>query len=72
MPDERLGEEVAAAVVLKPGTSVSEDLLRAHCSDLMARHKVPRHLWVLDEPLPRNASGKFLKRELRERLMAVA
>jgi long-chain acyl-CoA synthetase len=34
----------------------------------MARHKIPRYIWILGEPLPRNASGKFLKRELKERL----
>ncbi len=34
----------------------------------MAKHKIPRYIWFLNEPLPRNASGKFLKRELRERL----
>lgn len=68
IPDERLGEEVGAAVVLKQGESVTPDALRDHCSALMARHKVPRHIWLLDETLPRNASGKFLKRELRDRL----
>jgi long-chain acyl-CoA synthetase len=34
----------------------------------MAKHKAPRYVWFLTEPLPRNASGKFLKRELREAL----
>ncbi len=34
----------------------------------MARHKIPRHIWILDTALPRNANGKFLKRELRETL----
>jgi long-chain acyl-CoA synthetase len=68
VPDERLGEEVGVAVVAKPGETLSEDALRTHCSALIARHKVPRYIWMLDEPLPRNASGKFLKRELRSRL----
>jgi long-chain acyl-CoA synthetase len=36
----------------------------------MAKHKVPRHVWFEADPLPRNASGKFLKRELRARLSA--
>ncbi|MFW2853295.1 class I adenylate-forming enzyme family protein [Sphingomonas sp. TX0543] len=69
IPDERLGEEVGAAVVLKQGESITLDALRDHCSVLMARHKVPRHIWLLDEALPRNASGKFLKREVRDRLI---
>lgn len=66
--DERLGEEVGAAVVLKPGERVNDTELRAHCAVIMAKHKVPRYIWFLDEALPRNASGKFLKRELRDRL----
>lgn len=69
VPDERLGEEVAVAVVAKPGVAVDTAALRDHCVAIMAKHKVPRHIWLLDEALPRNASGKFLKRELRERLM---
>jgi long-chain acyl-CoA synthetase len=66
--DERLGEEVGVAVVLKPGENLTETALRDHCAAVMSKHKVPRYVWFLDEPLPRNASGKFLKRELRERL----
>jgi len=68
VPDVRLGEEVAAAVVLRPGYHLTADELRQHCADHVARHKIPRHIWFLTEPLPRNANGKFLKRELRERL----
>ncbi|GGE11398.1 fatty acid--CoA ligase [Polymorphobacter glacialis] len=68
VPDERLGEEVGVAVVLKPGVSLSEAELTAHCAGLMAKYKVPRYVWFMDEALPRNASGKFLKRELRDRL----
>lgn len=68
VPDDRLGEEVAAAVVCKPGHTLSADALRAFCGERIARHKLPRYVWILDEPLPRNASGKFLKRELRESL----
>lgn len=68
VPDERLGEEVAAAVVLGPGTPLTGDDLTAHLAGRLARFKHPRHVWFLNEPLPRNANGKFLKRELRERL----
>ena len=68
VPDQRLGEEVAAAVVLRPGETLSAQALRDHCIGLVARHKAPRFIWLLTEPLPRNASGKFLKRELRESL----
>ncbi|OZB16064.1 MAG: AMP-dependent synthetase [Hyphomonas sp. 34-62-18] len=68
VPDDRLGEEVGVAVVAKPGEALSPEALREHCAAIMAKHKVPRHIWMLDEPLPRNASGKFLKRELRDKL----
>jgi long-chain acyl-CoA synthetase len=70
--DERLGEEVGVAVVLKPGENLTDVALREHCAVIMSKHKVPRYVWFLDEPLPRNASGKFLKRELRERLSPTA
>ena len=66
--DERLGEEVAAAVVLHDGAELDADALRTHLAEIMAKHKIPRYIWFLDEPLPRNASGKFLKRELRDSL----
>ena len=65
VPDDRLGEEVGAAVVVRPGAALTGDALREHCAGLMARYKVPRYLWLRTELLPRNASGKFLKRELR-------
>jgi long-chain acyl-CoA synthetase len=68
VPDERLGEEVAAAIFLKPGETLDADTLRAEMSNHIAKHKLPRFVWFRDEPLPRNASGKFLRRELKEML----
>ena len=68
VPDDRLGEEVGVAVVLRDGLSITGDELRAHCADLVAKHKIPRYIWFLDTPLPRNASGKFLRKELKESL----
>ena len=68
VPDDRLGEEVGIAMYCKPGKSVTADELRAHCEPFIARHKIPRYFWFMDAALPRNASGKFLKRELRESL----
>ena len=69
VPDDRLGEEVGAAVVsaATPG-QLSADELREFLRERLAAFKIPRYIWFLDDALPRNASGKFLKRELRERL----
>ena len=66
--DERLGEEVGVAVVVKDGDMLDETDLRQHCLAVMAKHKVPRYVWFMTEALPRNASGKFLRRELRDEL----
>lgn len=68
VPDDRLGEEVGIAVFLRDGGTASADALRAHAGTKIAAHKLPRYVWIVSEPLPRNASGKFLKRELRETL----
>jgi acyl-CoA synthetase (AMP-forming)/AMP-acid ligase II len=68
VPDDRLGEEVAAAVVIHAGQEIDGDGLRAHCAGRLAKYKIPRYLWLLREPLPRNANGKFMKRLLREEL----
>ncbi len=70
VPDERLGEEVGVAVYLKPGESMTEEALKATCAERLAKFKIPSHIWICDAPFPRNASGKFLKREVRERLIA--
>ncbi len=66
VPDQRLGEEVGAAVYL--ATDASADDIRAHCSTQMAKHKIPRYIWFVSEPLPKNANGKFMKREFKESL----
>ena len=64
LPHTRLGEEVAVAVHLLPNASLDADALRAHVSTKLASFKVPTKVFFLDEPLPRNAAGKFLKRQL--------
>ena len=68
--DERLGEDVGAAVFLKPGTRADATALRRHVGQLLARYKVPRHIWFSQAPLPRNATGKILRRQLKESLAA--
>jgi len=66
-PDPVLGEKSHAFVVLRdPACTVAA--LRRHCLAHLADYKVPDFFTVLEEPLPRNANGKILKRALRERL----
>ena len=65
-PDERLGEEVGAAIVLRNGASLDEQGLRAFLGERVAKFKIPSHVWFRTEPLPRNANGKFVKRDLRD------
>jgi long-chain acyl-CoA synthetase len=64
LPDERLGEVVACAVMLKPGEHLSEDELRVHLQTRLANFKVPTRVSITSSPLPRNAAGKFVKREM--------
>jgi acyl-CoA synthetase (AMP-forming)/AMP-acid ligase II len=64
-PHERLGEDVHAVVVPRSGATVDVDALLAHCRSALADYKLPRTVEVRTEALPRNASGKVLKRELR-------
>ena len=61
--DEDYGKRLRAFVVLEDGAEVSEDDLKAFVKQNLARYKVPREIVFLDE-LPRNATGKVLKREL--------
>jgi long-chain acyl-CoA synthetase len=65
VPHKVLGEEVKAVVQLKPGATVTVESLRAHCADQLADFKVPAHVELRDEPLPRNPAGKVLKNLLR-------
>jgi long-chain acyl-CoA synthetase len=69
VPHERLGEEVAVAVMLKDGASLTADELRRHVASKLASFKVPTYVIFRDEPLPRNASGKMLKRELQREVV---
>ncbi|MEL5961222.1 class I adenylate-forming enzyme family protein [Streptomyces sp. CLV115] len=65
VPHPVLGEEVAAVVCLWAGATVTVEELRAHVGRSLAAFKVPAHVLVREEPLPRNPTGKILKRELR-------
>ena len=66
MPDARYGQEIMACVVLAPDATVDSAELYEYAKDKLAAYKYPRSIEFLDE-LPRNATGKILKRELHER-----
>ena len=68
LPHRVLGEEVGAVVQVKPGSSVTEAELQAHCRERIAAFKVPVRIDIRTEPLPRNANGKIMKRELKQEL----
>jgi long-chain acyl-CoA synthetase len=63
VPDESMGEEVGAAVVLKQGEDASADDIRAFVKERVANYKYPRKIWFPDE-LPKGPTGKILKREI--------
>ena len=65
MPDQRWGEVPRAFVALKPGREVTAEALIAHCRERLAGFKTPKEIVFIDV-LPRNPSGKVLKRQLRE------
>jgi long-chain acyl-CoA synthetase len=67
VPDPRLGEQVAAAVVLKKDATLDADELQAYLKERLAPFKVPTLITFSAEQLPRGATGKILKRELKKR-----
>jgi len=64
VPDEHLGQEVAAAVALRPGAVASADDIREYVREQIAGYKYPRVVWIR-ESLPKGPTGKILRRELR-------
>ena len=68
VPHDRLGEEVGVAILPKDGAVLDLQNLWKFLEGKISAHKVPIHVIVMNEPLPRNAAGKFLKRELQQRL----
>jgi long-chain acyl-CoA synthetase len=63
MPHDDLGEEVGAAVALKPGASATPEELQAFVKERVAAYKYPRQVWLVDE-LPKGPTGKILRREV--------
>lgn len=68
LPDERLGEEVGATVYAQ--AELDEQMLRAFLADQLAKFKIPAHIQITHEQLPRIASGKIFKRQLRDDAIA--
>jgi acyl-CoA synthetase (AMP-forming)/AMP-acid ligase II len=71
IPHDVLGEEVGAAVQLKPGASADQGELQRHVRERVASFKVPVKIWFWEEELPRNAAGKIQKRDLRDQALAI-
>lgn len=69
VPDERLGEDVAAAIKLKQGETAAVEEIREFCSGRIAKFKIPRHIRFVDS-FPMTASGKVQKFKLREMYLA--
>ena len=67
LPDEVWGEAVSAIIVLKEGTRIDEEELISFCRQKLAGYKVPRRIFI-EKQLPRNASGKILKYQLRQKM----
>jgi long-chain acyl-CoA synthetase len=63
VPDEKMGEEVGAAVVLRKGERLEGDELTSYVREHVASYKYPRRIWFVDE-LPKGPTGKILKREI--------
>jgi len=70
LPDERLGEIVGAAVHARPESDISEEQIQSFLSDKVAGFKVPAHIWISAESLPRIASGKIFKKQIRADFIA--
>ena len=69
VPHERLGEEVGVAILVNDGMTLTPAELWAFLDDKIAKFKIPTQVVIMTEPLPRNAAGKFLKRELQQRVV---
>ncbi|VUT26744.1 MAG: Long-chain-fatty-acid--CoA ligase [Candidatus Methanolliviera sp. GoM_asphalt] len=70
LPDPYWGEAVTAVVVPKVGETIEEDNIIGLCKENLAGYKVPKHVFVTKE-VPKNPSGKILKKDLRERYKEV-
>ena len=63
---ERLGEEVACVIMVKPGMTLTEEQVTTYLNGRMAKYKIPTRIAFTTDPLPRNPAGKFLKRSMEK------
>ena len=66
VPDERLGENLATRIALKPGKTATETEISSFLEEKIAKFKIPSYIWFQEEELPRIASGKTAKKQMRE------
>lgn len=66
VPHKSLGEELAVKVIPMPGATITELGIREHIASRLAAFKVPAYIEITDQPFPRNATGKILKRQIRD------
>ena len=66
VPDERLGENLATRIALKPGKTATETEISSFLEEKIAKFKIPSYVWFQEEELPRIASGKTAKKQMRE------
>ncbi|WP_372749902.1 hypothetical protein [Litorivivens sp.] len=70
VPHDTLGEELAVAITPNSGASVDAAAVQAHVKSRLAGFKVPSYVWVRDQEMPRNATGKILKKQLQQDYLA--
>jgi long-chain acyl-CoA synthetase len=70
LPHRMLGEEVAAVIEARPGHTIDPAEIQAFVATRLARFKAPTQVLISDGPLPRTATGKVLKRELKQKYSA--
>jgi acyl-CoA synthetase (AMP-forming)/AMP-acid ligase II len=66
VPDERLGENLATRIALNPGNTATEAEISSFLEGKIAKYKIPSYMWFQEEELPRIASGKTAKKQMRE------
>ncbi len=69
LPHETLGEELAVAICPKPATNLTAEVIQQHVASELAGFKVPSYVFIRDKEMPKNATLKILKKQLREEYM---